>query len=71
MRKLPSVDATPRLSRCMVPGISVQFADHGHTFAADELVDLDAVAAPGLTWRDALGAHVDHFESVSAAEPQE
>jgi hypothetical protein len=50
--------------RCTIPGISVRFADGGNTFAVGETVDLDAVACPGLTWREALGDHVCAFEPV-------
>ena len=60
----------PRLARCAQPGISVQFGDHGHTFAVGEQVDLDAEAVSGVTWRTALGSHADAFEPV-IAEPQE
>lgn len=50
--------------RCTIPGISVRVADGGRTFAIGEIVDLDTVATPGLTWREALGDHVRTFEPV-------
>ena len=62
-----------RCVRCTVPGLRVECADHGHLFAVGDRVDLDAEAAPGLTWREALGAHIDSFEAVDglAAEPSQ
>lgn len=50
-----------RLVRCTVPGIRVEIGEHGHLFQVGDVVDLEAPAAPGLTWRDALGAHADAF----------
>jgi len=55
-----------QLHRCTLPGISVQLAvGGGKTFAVGETVDLDALAAPGLTWRTALGHFAETFEPVS------
>jgi hypothetical protein len=55
--------------RCTLTGIAVQFADGGKRFAAGELVDLDAQARPGLTWREALGPYADTFEPVGKVKP--
>lgn len=49
---------------CTLPeggSISVQFAETGRTFRQGDAVDLDAAAAPGVTWREALGHHVSAF----------
>lgn len=55
--------------RCTLAGIAVQFAEGGRTFAIGDTVDLDATAAPGLTWRSALGEHADTFELVAPDAP--
>jgi hypothetical protein len=39
--------------------VTVQFAESGRSFRRGDRVDLDAIAAPGVTWREALGAHAD------------
>jgi len=57
------------LSRCTIPGLSVQLANGGRTFSVGELVDLDALAAPDLTWREALGRYADTFEPVGDDAP--
>lgn len=62
----------PVLSRCTVPGIGIQFAEGGKNFAVGELVDLEAEARPGITWREALGSLANTFEPVgSKAKPSE
>lgn len=55
--------------RCQLPAgarIAVQLAETGRTFVDGDLVDLDAAAAPGLTWRQALGDHVKAFVPLAA-----
>jgi hypothetical protein len=64
MTKIKTTDR----ARCTIPGISVQLASGGRTFAVGDVVDLDAFAAPGVTWREALGRLVDRFEPVSALQ---
>jgi hypothetical protein len=56
----------PTRHRCTIPGICIQFAEGGKNFAVGDVVDLDAEARPGLTWREALGALVDTFEPVGS-----
>jgi len=55
--------------RCTIAGISVQFTDGGRTFGLGELVDLEAEARPGMTWREALGRYADTFELVGDDSP--
>ena len=58
-------------SICTLPDgatLSVQFADTGRAFRHGDALELDAQAAPGLTWRDALGAHVAHFDAPAAEQ---
>jgi hypothetical protein len=65
----PQLMAAPRPSivRCKVNGLTVIAQEFGKTFVAGEWVDLDAIAVNDITWRDALGAHVDtEFEAEGA-----
>jgi hypothetical protein len=65
----PQLTAAPHASivRCKVNGLTVTAPEFGKTFVAGERVDLDAIAVNDITWRDALGAHVDtEFEAEGA-----
>lgn len=64
------------LSTCVLaPGsvITVQLTDGGgRMFSRGDTVDLDALAAPDLTWRAAFGAYAETaFLIVDAAASQE
>jgi hypothetical protein len=57
-----------RYVRCTVPGISVQFAEGGHLFQVGEVLDLEASPIEGVTWREALGSHLEAFEPATAKD---
>lgn len=60
----------PALATCTLPlggTVTVQLGETGRTFIGGDTVDLSAEAAPGLTWRDALGFHADVFTEASAS----
>jgi hypothetical protein len=59
----------PRIVKCIAPGVRVEIGEHGHQFAVGDVVDLDTDAAPGLTWREALGPHLEQFESAHGDKP--
>lgn len=62
------------ISVCTLPPggwIGVQLTHGGgRVFRAGDRIDLDAEAAPGVTWRAALGSHVAAFV-LEAVEKRE
>jgi hypothetical protein len=46
---------------CTLDAVTVRVGEHSRTFRAGETVDLSAEAAPGVTWREALGEHAAAF----------
>lgn len=58
---------------CTMGGLSVCAGENGRTFAPGDELDLGIEVAPGVTWGDAIGAHVDtHFapKGVDSSAPQ-
>ena len=59
--------------QCVLPGVSVAAGEHGRTFRPGDVIDVDARVAQTspLTWRDALGPHLDtHFAPVERADEE-
>jgi hypothetical protein len=46
---------------CVTPGLTVVAGAAGRSFVPGDRVALDAAIAPGLTWAQAIGAHVEQF----------
>ncbi|HWK09903.1 MAG TPA: hypothetical protein VNR64_07625 [Vicinamibacterales bacterium] len=68
MGKATRETATPptRMVVCVKRGLTVVAGEAGRMFAPGDVVTLDAELAPGLTWADAIGVHVDeHFTPVT------
>jgi hypothetical protein len=54
--------------RSKVSGLTVQARGFGRTLAEGDVIELDDPIVDDITWRDALGAHVDtDFEPVTDA----
>jgi hypothetical protein len=51
--------------RSKVSGLTVTAREFGRTISVGDVIDLDAIIVDTLTWRDALGVHVETaFEPV-------
>jgi hypothetical protein len=59
------------LARCLASDLSVRTLDgFGQRFGRGAIVDLDThLGESGLTLRDALSDHVQHFELIDPPEP--
>lgn len=46
---------------CTRGGLTVSGTENGRSFAPGDELDLAAAAAPGCTWREAIGDHLAEF----------
>lgn len=53
--------ASWRLVVCTRGGLTISGTENGRSFAPGDELDLAAAAAPGCTWREAIGDHLVEF----------